>query len=357
MAKILTKTAIAINSAMCAPTLEALDIFENTIVKAMPQQAQRENVGVAIKARQLQLKNAPAYTIKADDLVWLRKAIWIGRYAFEYSFCVDLDCDIFKGRYLVTSDGYRSHFISVGSRMPTGCYHLFDSKAYLIPAIDAPTMPQIQESVSYSKRNFMTKVRIPKGTKLRELSHKIKDHTTDFIRISAGPRATLCTGEHDTDHTDSCWQILNTYNLADAVSDRDATLLLGYYQNEPVVMADSGGRIALLMPCNPPKDKMDRRRERPLDAYHDRHDRRDAICSFAAKQYHAMIERDGRRVILDGQTFEEEHLAMRHFARTMIDIGDLSWYPYVHRNTARESLSADIFDAICKEWQRSTPAF
>ncbi|MCB0189904.1 MAG: hypothetical protein KDE31_36785, partial [Caldilineaceae bacterium] len=284
----ITKTQVAINSAMTAPNLQALDLFEHTIVKDLPQQRQRENVMVAVKARQCQLKGTAAYNVGKTDVDYLRSAMWIGRLSFEVAFVVDLQCDIFKGRYLIAGDGFRFHTIPVGLRLTVGCYHLYDDMVYLL-IDDDPATPNFGEAVKFSNRNFMTKARLPKKTHLRKLSYKLPNFDTQFIKVSAGPDKMICTGENDADHKD-IWQILKTANVIAAATERDCTVLLDYFTNAPVVIVDSGGRIALFMPCCPNKD---RSRERPLDAYHDAYDRRDLLTGIMARFYESMVERAG----------------------------------------------------------------
>lgn len=341
----LTKTQVAINSAMTAPNLQALDLFEHTIVKDLPQQRQRENVMVAVKARQCQLKGTAAYSVGKTDVDYLRSAMWIGRLSFEVAFVVDLQCDIFKGRYLIAGDGFRFHTVPVGLRLPVGCYHLFDDMAYLL-IDDAPATPNFGEAVKFSNRNFMTKARLPKKTNLHKLSYKLPNFDTEFIKVSAGADKMICTGENDADHKD-IWQILKTANVIAAATDRDCTVLLDYFTNAPVVIVDSGGRIALLMPCCPNKD---RSRERPLDAYHDAYDRRDLLTGIMARFYESMVERAGPHTTIGGCTFNQEGQAMRYYAKSLLefDPAGLSWYPYTHRTTNHETVCADVFDAICR---------
>lgn len=318
MAKI-SKTQQAIAEVMAATPANLENILALSLM-TLTQQKMKDRLHAAAKARRLQFAKAPAYRLKLEDADYLFSAMGKDhmREDMIYIFVQKFQCDLMRGIYAVSSDGYRMHCVPVGGSIPAGIYHLFDNVLYRIPDRDAPLHPRFDYVTGIYSRSFLSKARIDAGADIDQHVYTFGGKTNCIVITPSDDRRLILGGEYSDQKLS---YVVDADYLKDALTDRTCTVLFDYAA--PVIVLDKGYRFAIIYPLNLPDHPL--RTLYKEDDNQDRMWRRTWIGEAAAAFYGEMLSKDEKGYTIDGRTFTSRRDAIGHYAYRMISLGDARW--------------------------------
>lgn len=318
MAKI-SKTQQAIAEVMAATPANLENILALSLM-TLTQQKMKDRLHAAAKARRLQFAKAPAYRLKLEEADYLFSAMEKdrAREGMTYIFVQKFQCDLMRGIYAVSSDGYRMHCAPVGGSIPVGVYHLFDNVLYRIPDKDAPPFPMFEYVANMYNRSFLSKARLDAGADLDPHIKTIGKKLSCIVITPGDDRRLILGGEYSDEKLS---YVVDAGYFKEAITDQDCTILVDY--RGPVIVLDRRYRFAFIYPLNLPDHPL--RTLYKEDDNQDRMWRRTWIGEAAAAFYGEMLSKDEKGYTIGGRTFTSRRDAIGHYAYRMISLGDARW--------------------------------